>query len=36
MRQREEYGRLGEADRVEIGDRIKREETHAEIAAAVR
>ena len=36
MRQREKYGRLSEADRVEIGDRIKNGQTHAEIAAAVR
>ncbi len=35
MRQREKYGRLSEADRVEIGDRIKNGQTHAEIAAAV-
>ncbi|WP_420636633.1 IS30 family transposase [Candidatus Palauibacter sp.] len=35
MRQREKYGRLSEADRVEIGDRIKNGQTHAEVAAAV-
>ena len=35
MRQREEYGRLSETDRLEIGDRIRSGETHAEIAAAV-
>ncbi|WP_425154961.1 helix-turn-helix domain-containing protein [Candidatus Palauibacter sp.] len=35
MRRREEYGRLSEADQLEIGDRIKRGETHAEVAAAV-
>ena len=35
MRRREEYGRLSETDRLEIGDRIRSEETHAEIAGAV-
>ena len=35
MRQREKYGRLSEADRLEIGDRIRNGQTHAETAAAV-
>ena len=35
MRQREKYGRRSEADRLEIGDRIKNGQTHAEVAAAV-
>ncbi|WP_419166113.1 hypothetical protein [Candidatus Palauibacter sp.] len=35
MRQREKYGRLSESDRLEIGDRIKNGQTHAEVAAAV-
>ena len=35
MRRREEYGRLSETDRLEIGDRIRSGQTHAEIAAAV-
>ena len=35
MRRREKYGRLSEADRLEIGDRIWSGQTHAEAAAAV-
>ena len=35
MRQRKKYGRLSEADRLEIWDRIENEQTHVEIAAAV-
>ena len=35
MRQRERYGRLSEADRIEVGARIRGGQTHAEIAAAV-
>lgn len=35
MRRREEYGRLSEEDRFEVGVRIKSEQTHAEVAVAV-
>ncbi|WP_419941019.1 hypothetical protein [Candidatus Palauibacter sp.] len=35
MRVREAYGKLSEADRLEIGDRIKNWQTHAEVASAV-
>ena len=35
MRRQEEHGRLSEADRLEVGDRIKTGQTHAEVAAAV-
>ena len=35
MRKRGKYGRLSEADRLEVGARIRSGQTHAEIAAAV-
>ena len=35
MRQRGKYGRLIEADRLEIADRIRGGQTHAEVAAAI-
>ena len=35
MRRRRKYGRLSEADRPEIADRIRHAQTHAEFAAAV-
>ena len=35
MRQRGKYGRLSEADRLEVRNRIGSGQTHAEIAAAV-
>ena len=36
MRRRGKYGRLNEADRLEIADRIRGGQTHAEVAAAIR
>ena len=35
MRRRGEYGRLSEAERLEIGDRLNGGQTHAEVAAAI-
>ena len=35
MRRRGKYGRLSEADRLEIADRIRGGQTHAEVAAAI-
>ncbi len=35
MRRRGEYGRLSEAERLEVGDRLNGGQTHAEVAAAI-
>lgn len=35
MRRRGKYGRLSEADRLEIADRIQGGQTHAEVATAI-